>query len=238
MKMASTSPMLVLITPIMLMLIHNAMGDTAQEKQKCVEQLNGIATCLPYVGGDAKSPTADCCSGIIEAIKNKKKCVCLIIKDRDDPDLGLKVNLTLALALPSLCKAPDNLSQCPALLHLDPKSAEAQAFNQLGQNSNGGSNSTSPSPHPPGDDPFKTILSFYFCNIVFSFSKFGFTWKRFEFHCVYLTVGETTASTHTLPTNNGASYKGKVLLQTLVAELLVFFSLAHIVQQDSCNVET
>ncbi|XP_052117969.1 non-specific lipid transfer protein GPI-anchored 14-like isoform X2 [Arachis duranensis] len=200
MKMASTSPMLVLITPIMLMLIHNAMGDTAQEKQKCVEQLNGIATCLPYVGGDAKSPTADCCSGIIEAIKNKKKCVCLIIKDRDDPDLGLKVNLTLALALPSLCKAPDNLSQCPALLHLDPKSAEAQAFNQLGQNSNGGSNSTSPSPHPP--------------------------------------VGETTASTHTLPTNNGASYKGKVLLQTLVAELLVFFSLAHIVQQDSCNVET
>ncbi|KAL4345243.1 hypothetical protein AHAS_Ahas11G0258900 [Arachis hypogaea] len=60
--------------------IHNAVGDTAQEKQKCAEQLTGLATCLTYVG------------------------------DRDDPDLGLKVNLTLALALFSLCKAPDNLS--------------------------------------------------------------------------------------------------------------------------------
>ncbi|XLR08309.1 hypothetical protein S83_036247 [Arachis hypogaea] len=40
---------------------------------------------------------------------------------------------------------------------------------------------------------------------------------------MYLTIGETTTSTHTLPTNNGASYKGKILLQTLVAELLVFF---------------
>ncbi|RYR31563.1 hypothetical protein Ahy_B01g056382 [Arachis hypogaea] len=203
--MASTSPMLVLITPIVLMPIHNAVGDTAQEKQKCAEQLTGLATCLTYVGGNVKFPTADCCSGPIEAIKTRR--------NRDDPDLGLKVNLTLALALFSLCKAPDNLS--------DPKSAKAQAFNQLGRNSNGGSNSTSPSPHPPGNDLFKTILSFYFCNIVFSSSKFGFTRKRFEFHCVYLTVGETTASTHTLPTNNGASYKGKMLLQTLVAELLL-----------------
>ncbi|MED6121358.1 hypothetical protein PIB30_029345 [Stylosanthes scabra] len=184
--MASTSLMMVLTTTIVLMLINNAMGDTAQEKQKCAEQLTGLATCLPYVGGDAKSPTADCCSGLIEAIKNKKKCVCLIIKDRDDPDLGLKVNLTLALALPSLCKAPDNLSQCPALLHLDPKSAEAQAFNQIGQNSNGGSISTSPSPLP--------------------------------------SVGETTATTYTRPTNNGASYKGKIMLQTLVAGFLVWFS--------------
>ncbi|XLS79054.1 hypothetical protein HN51_063279 [Arachis hypogaea] len=108
--MASTSPMLVLITPIVLMLIHNTVRDTTQEKQKCAEQLTGLATCLTYVGGDAKSPTADCCSGLIEAIKNKKKCVCLIIKDRDDLDLGLKVNLTLALAIPSLCKAPNNLS--------------------------------------------------------------------------------------------------------------------------------
>ncbi|XP_027357269.1 protein YLS3-like [Abrus precatorius] len=128
-----------------MILISHAMGDSAQEKQICVEQLTGVSTCLPYLGGDAKSPTPDCCNGLIQAIKNNKKCLCIILKDRDDPDLGLKINITNALGLPSLCKAPDNVSQCPALLHLDPKSPEAQAFNQMGQNTNGGLIS----PHSP-----------------------------------------------------------------------------------------
>ncbi|XP_057732146.1 non-specific lipid transfer protein GPI-anchored 14-like isoform X1 [Arachis stenosperma] len=140
---------LVLIT-IALILISNAMGDSAQEKQKCAEQLTNTATCLPYLGGDANAPTSDCCSGLIESLKNNKKCVCLILKDRDDPDLGLKINITLALGLPSLCKASDNFSQCPALLHLDPKSAEAQSFNNPDPNSNGSSKTPSPSPSAEG----------------------------------------------------------------------------------------
>lgn len=115
MKMAPTSLMLVLT--ISLVLFSHAMGDSAQEKQKCVEQLAGLTTCLPYVGGDAKAPTPGCCSGVIQAIKNNKKCFCLIIKDRDDPDLGFKVNFTLAFGLPSLCKAPGNLSQCPGTFY-------------------------------------------------------------------------------------------------------------------------
>jgi len=41
---------------------------------------------------------------------------------------------------------------------LDPKSPEAQAFNQKGQNSNDGS--ISPSPNPSGSDPFKEIFDF------------------------------------------------------------------------------
>ncbi|RZB61685.1 Protein YLS3 isoform B [Glycine soja] len=88
------------------------MGDSAQDKQRCAESLTGVATCLPYLGGDTKAPTADCCSGLTQAMKTNKKCVCLILKDRDDPDLGLKINMTIAVGLPSLCKTPDNLSQC------------------------------------------------------------------------------------------------------------------------------
>ncbi|RZB61726.1 Protein YLS3 [Glycine soja] len=91
-----------------------------------------------------------CCSGLTQAMKTNKKCVCLILKDRDDPDLGLKINMTIAVGLPSLFKTPDNLSQCSALLHLDPKSPEAQAFNQIGQKSNGGSISPSPTTSAEG----------------------------------------------------------------------------------------
>jgi hypothetical protein len=105
--------MLMLATSLAMLICHNAMGQSAQEKQKCVEQLTNMATCLPYVGGSAKAPTLDCCSGLIESIKTNKKCICFVVKDRDDPELGMKINLTLALGLPSLCKAPDNFSQCP-----------------------------------------------------------------------------------------------------------------------------
>jgi hypothetical protein len=100
-----------------MLIINHVMGESAQEKQKCAEQLTNVATCLPYLGGSAKAPTSDCCSGLIQAIKNNKKCICIIVKDRDDPDLGLKINITLALGLPSLCKASNNLSQCPCEFH-------------------------------------------------------------------------------------------------------------------------
>ncbi|XP_014624270.1 non-specific lipid transfer protein GPI-anchored 14 [Glycine max] len=110
------------------------MGDSAQDKQRCAESLTGVTTCLPYLGGDTKAPTADCCSGLTQAMKTNKKCVCLILKDRDDPDLGLKINMTIAAAL----------------LHLDPKSPEAQAFNQIHQKSNGGSIRPSPTPSVEG----------------------------------------------------------------------------------------
>ncbi|XP_040869656.1 non-specific lipid transfer protein GPI-anchored 14 [Glycine max] len=134
-----------LVLAITLVLVSHAMGDSAQDKQRCAESLTGVTTCLPYLGGDTKAPTADCSSGLTQAMKTNKKCVCVILKDRDDPDLGLKINMTIAAGLPSLCKTPDNFSQCSAtLLHLDPKSPEAQAFNQIDQKSNGGSISPSP----------------------------------------------------------------------------------------------
>ncbi|KOM54865.1 hypothetical protein LR48_Vigan10g075700 [Vigna angularis] len=101
-----------LVLAMILVLVMHAMGDSAQEIQKCVETLSGVATCLPYLGGEAKAPTADCCSGIRQAMKSNKKCICVILKDRDDPDLGFKINITITVGLFSLCKAPDNLSQC------------------------------------------------------------------------------------------------------------------------------
>ncbi|KAG4108906.1 hypothetical protein GLYMA_U006900v4 [Glycine max] len=99
-----------LVLAITLVLVSHAMGDSAQDKQRCAEFLTGVTTCLPYLGGDTKAPTADCCSGLTQAMKTNKKCVCVILKDRDDPDLGLKINMTIAAGLPSLCKTPDNFS--------------------------------------------------------------------------------------------------------------------------------
>ena len=98
-----------------IIMVNFAMADSAQDKEECTQQLVGLATCLPYVGGDAKAPTPDCCSGLKQVLKNNKKCLCVIIKDGNDPDLGLNINVTIALALPSVCNAPANVSKCPGM---------------------------------------------------------------------------------------------------------------------------
>ncbi|KAL0429338.1 UNVERIFIED_CONTAM: protein YLS3 [Sesamum radiatum] len=120
-----------------------ATSDTSKDREECAESLVGLATCLPYVGGTAKAPTPDCCTALKHLLNTKKKCLCVIIKDRNDPDLGLNINVTLALGLPQVCNAPANISQCPALLNLPPDSPDAQIFSQFGQKS---SNSSSSSP--------------------------------------------------------------------------------------------
>ncbi|KAL0714741.1 hypothetical protein Bca4012_021720 [Brassica carinata] len=38
-----------------------------------------------------------------------RRCLCTLVKDRDDPGLGIKV----AMSLPSTCHVPANISQRP-----------------------------------------------------------------------------------------------------------------------------
>lgn len=92
------------------------MSDNAKDIEECTQQLVGLATCLQYVGGNAKSPTPDCCNGLKQLLNTNKKCLCVIVKDRNDPSLGLNINATLALGLPSVCHASANVSLCPSNL--------------------------------------------------------------------------------------------------------------------------
>ncbi|CAN0873773.1 Non-specific lipid transfer protein GPI-anchored 14, partial [Linum grandiflorum] len=125
-----------------------AASSSSSEKEigECAEQLAGLATCLPYVGGTSKSPTKDCCGGLEDLLKSNKKCLCVVIKDRDDPQLGLHIDLSLAISLPSACNiSPSpNISKCPELLHMAPNSPEAQVFYQLDNNNT----ITAPTPAP------------------------------------------------------------------------------------------
>ncbi|GAV86005.1 LTP_2 domain-containing protein [Cephalotus follicularis] len=133
---------------VLMSLVSNVISDSAKDREECADQLVGLATCLPYVGGDAKAPTPDCCSGLKQVLKSNKKCLCVVVRDRDDPELGLKINVTLALGLPSVCHAPADVSKCPALLHLDPNSPEAQVFYQFAGGSNYSASSPASAPSP------------------------------------------------------------------------------------------
>lgn len=119
-------------------------ADLKEDRQKCADKLVGLAGCIPYVGGDAKSPTTECCSGLKLVLQNSRECLCLLIKDRNDPNLGLKINATSALSLPQKCHAPANVSACPALLHLAPNSPDAKVFDDFAKSGGESSNTSSP----------------------------------------------------------------------------------------------
>ena len=89
-------------------------GDFAADRAECSDKLVGLATCLAYVQDEAAAPTPDCCAGLNTVLQTSRKCLCVLVKDKDDPNLGLKLNVTKALELPALCKASANISDCPS----------------------------------------------------------------------------------------------------------------------------
>jgi Probable lipid transfer len=111
--MATLRSLLALLALMCWVLVANS--DFAADRAECTDQLMGLATCITFVEGDAdaKTPTPDCCTGFKQVVGKGLKCVCLLIKDRDEPELGIKINVSLALELPHKCSAPTNLSDCP-----------------------------------------------------------------------------------------------------------------------------
>ena len=91
-----------------------AGGDMNADKTECADQLVGLAPCLQYVQGQARAPPPDCCGGLRQVLGKSPKCLCVLVKDKDDPNLGLKLNVTKALGLPAICKAAANISDCPS----------------------------------------------------------------------------------------------------------------------------
>ncbi|XP_030478855.2 non-specific lipid transfer protein GPI-anchored 6 [Cannabis sativa] len=109
------------------------------DRAECADKLVGLATCLPYVGGEAKNPTLECCSGLKTVVEKSKKCLCVLLKDRNDPNLGINLNSTLALQLPNACHVPTNISKCVELLHLAPNSSDAKMFDGYANSHGSGS---------------------------------------------------------------------------------------------------
>uniref|UniRef100_A0A0D9WWK6 Bifunctional inhibitor/plant lipid transfer protein/seed storage helical domain-containing protein n=1 Tax=Leersia perrieri TaxID=77586 RepID=A0A0D9WWK6_9ORYZ len=150
-RLPSVTSLMIIIATAMAAAAGVVSGDFAADKAECSDKLMALATCLTFVqdgAGAAVAPTPDCCSGLKTVLQTSRKCLCVLIKDRDDPNLGLKLNVTKALSLPSLCKAPANISDCPRLLNLPPNSKDAQIFEQFAKQQ--GAMQGSPSASPGG----------------------------------------------------------------------------------------
>ncbi|XP_065002294.1 non-specific lipid transfer protein GPI-anchored 13-like isoform X2 [Musa acuminata AAA Group] len=149
---SSFSSLLLLVLLALSFVIRPASSDTASDLQECGSQLIGLQTCIPYVEGTAQAPTPDCCTGLKDVVAKSPKCLCILVKDHDDPQLPIKINVTRALALPNACNTPVNISACPKLLNLPPNSKEAEIFKQAGSAAQANATATTSPPSTPASD--------------------------------------------------------------------------------------
>lgn len=97
---------------LLFLLAGFVSSDFTKDREECSDKLLSLAPCLPYVNGEAKTPSIDCCSGLKVVIDKSKKCICILIKDSSDPNLGFKLNASVAAQLPTTCHTPANISHC------------------------------------------------------------------------------------------------------------------------------
>ncbi|KAM0950009.1 putative bifunctional inhibitor/plant lipid transfer protein/seed storage helical [Dioscorea sansibarensis] len=132
--MASSSSLLMLFKLLLIafLFVDFARSDFTADQAECTNQLVGLASCLLFVQKiDIQSLTPDCCDDFRKVVRNSFKCLCVLIEDRDEPQLGIKVNITRALILPAKCNAPANVSDCPRVLKLPLDSSQAKDFKQF-----------------------------------------------------------------------------------------------------------
>ncbi|KAJ4885031.1 Bifunctional inhibitor/lipid-transfer protein/seed storage 2S albumin superfamily protein [Raphanus sativus] len=115
------------------MMFLGVRSDLNQDIKGCQYSMSDLYSCLPFVTSKAKAPDSTCCTTLKEKLDKgqTKRCLCTLVKDRDDPGLGFKVDANRAMSLPSTCHVPANISQCPELLHLPPDSVAAKIFKQF-----------------------------------------------------------------------------------------------------------
>lgn len=113
---------------VLLLLVGVGRSDFAADREECADSLVGLAPCLDYVTAAAKAPTPDCCKGLQQIVGKTPKCLCVLIKDRDNPDLGFKINATRAITMPITCKTVGvNTTRCIGMPH----SALVDQFNSF-----------------------------------------------------------------------------------------------------------
>lgn len=89
-----------------------AMATTEDDKE-CADEFTNLAACIPYVSGTAKKPNSECCEDTQKVKSANPKCLCVLIKESTDPSLGLPINTSLALQMPSACNIDAEVCDCP-----------------------------------------------------------------------------------------------------------------------------
>ncbi|XP_052207927.1 non-specific lipid transfer protein GPI-anchored 5-like [Diospyros lotus] len=88
---------------------------SAQSSSSCSNALISLSPCLNYITGNTSTPSSGCCSQLANVVRSQPQCLCEAINGGGGSSLGINVNQTQALALPSACNVQTPpISRCKA----------------------------------------------------------------------------------------------------------------------------
>ncbi|GAB4841608.1 hypothetical protein Ancab_022322 [Ancistrocladus abbreviatus] len=86
----------------------------AQSSSSCTTALVTMSPCLNYISGNESRPSSSCCSQLASVVNSQPECLCQVINGGGS-SLGLSINRTQALKLPSACNVQTpSVSRCSA----------------------------------------------------------------------------------------------------------------------------
>ncbi|KAL0914338.1 hypothetical protein M5K25_014679 [Dendrobium thyrsiflorum] len=69
----------------------------------CTTAIISLSPCLNYISGSSSTPSSSCCSQLASIVKSQPQCLCMVVNGGGSI-VGISINKTQALALPSACK--------------------------------------------------------------------------------------------------------------------------------------
>ncbi|KAK4425653.1 hypothetical protein Salat_1759300 [Sesamum alatum] len=88
-------------------------GATAQSSD-CTNVLISMSPCLNYITGNSSAPSSACCTQLGTVVRSQPQCLCEVLNGGGS-NLGLNINQTQALALPTACNVQTPpVSKCNA----------------------------------------------------------------------------------------------------------------------------
>ncbi|KAL3812595.1 hypothetical protein ACJIZ3_013863 [Penstemon smallii] len=74
----------------------------AAQSTDCTNELISMSPCLNYITGNSSTPSTSCCTQLGTVVRSQPQCLCQVINGGGS-NLGLNINQTQALALPTAC---------------------------------------------------------------------------------------------------------------------------------------
>lgn len=74
----------------------------AAAQSSCTSVLVNLSPCLNYITGNSSTPSSGCCSQLASVVSSQPQCLCQVLNGGGS-SLGININQTQALALPSSC---------------------------------------------------------------------------------------------------------------------------------------
>ncbi|XP_044487158.1 non-specific lipid transfer protein GPI-anchored 5-like isoform X2 [Mangifera indica] len=104
-----------MIKIVVILIIAGALwAGAAAQSSDCTNVIISMSPCLNYVTGNSSTPSSSCCSQLSSVVKSQPQCLCQVINGGGS-SLGINVNQTQAMALPSACKVQTPpVSKCNA----------------------------------------------------------------------------------------------------------------------------